>query len=127
MDTRRAGRPTVGRALGSTVSTAIGAAVVDTRRAGRPTVSGALGSAVGTAIGTAVVDARGAEGSAVGGTFRLVRILLCISHVGLPDSGDRAVTGTWSPGHAVREQHRPSRGYPCSAGEGTALAASALE
>ncbi|MEX5256933.1 hypothetical protein [Kocuria arenosa] len=81
MNTRGAGRSTVSGALGATVGTA----VVNTRGAGRSTVSGALGAAVGAAIGTAILNARGTEGSAVGGTFRLVRILLCISHVDLPD------------------------------------------
>ncbi|WP_460668074.1 hypothetical protein [Kocuria himachalensis] len=89
VNTRGAGRSTVGRALGSAVGTAIGAAVratvVHARGAGRSTVSGAFGAAVGAAIGTAVLNARGTEGSAVGGTFRLVRILLCISHVDLPN------------------------------------------
>nr|WP_207307467.1 hypothetical protein [Kocuria rosea] len=125
VDTRSAGGSAVGRALSAVVSTAVCAAVVHARGAGGSAVGRALGAvvstAVGAAIGTAVLNARGTEGSAVGGTFRLVRILLCISHVDLPVSSDRAVAGTGSPGQAVREQHRPRRGYRGGAGEGTAL------
>ena len=108
----------------------IGATVLDTPGAGRSAVGRALGSTVrtdtGTDISATALDARGTEGSAVGGTFRLVRILLCISHVDLPVSSDRAVNGTGSPGQAMREQHRPCRGYPGSAGEGTALTSAAV-
>ncbi|STX07144.1 Sulfite exporter TauE/SafE [Kocuria rosea] len=121
VDTRGACRSAVRGALGTAVGTAVRAPVLDTPGAGRSTVGRALGSTVrtGTDISATALNTRSAEGSAVGGTFRLVRILLCISHFDLPDSSDRAVTGR-SPGQAVLEQHRPARGYRCGAGEGTA-------
>jgi hypothetical protein len=76
MDTRDPGRATVRRALGSLVSTAVGAAVMDARDAGRATVRRALGSPVSATV----VDARDAGRATVRRALLLARILLRISH-----------------------------------------------